>query len=223
MTKIEEFEKKLISDGISEADYSEYEKLLKKAGDNSLRLQHCYITAIKFPRERCGEAVALIEWGLERFPDTWFPTFTAYQYIGNIYEKSGDYRSAFDAYKKAAGILEKEKNIGQLRVLSGDLLWTLLHIDNFTYSKELEEYYELFNGISDFAKSFVNNEFRLAVAEAVICSYHNDKEKAAAAYEKAVEISKTGRASMKNDALNMHKVKDTLKITPECSSFLKQK
>ena len=78
MTKTEEFEKKLIENGMSENDYAEYEKLLNKVHDEFLCLQHCYITAIQFPLKRSDQAIKLIEWGLKKYLCDWFPTYTAY-------------------------------------------------------------------------------------------------------------------------------------------------
>ena len=77
MTKIEEFENRIINTGLSDGDYAEYEKLLRRVHDNFLKLQHCYITAIKFSENRADSAVALIEWGLDKYPSDWFSTYSA--------------------------------------------------------------------------------------------------------------------------------------------------
>ena len=220
MTKIEEYEKKLIKEGIPEEGYAEFETLLKRVRGNFLRLQHCYTTAAQFPIKRSQEGVDLIKWGLEKFPDTWFPTYSAYYNIGIIYERSRDYSAAYEAYQKAADVLNKDQ-ISYQRSISGNLLWMLLHVDNFKYSEQLEKYYMLFSETDDFEKAFINNEFRIAVAEIVIFSWKGMQNEAALAYEKAIRLSAPNIVSRIQGILDKHKVKDTLKSTPECVAFLK--
>lgn len=220
MTKIEEYEKKLIKDGVPKEGYAEYEALLKRVRGNFLRLQHCYTTAVQFPNNRSQEGIDLIRWGLEKYPDTWFPTYSAYYNMGVIYERCGDYAAAYEAYRKAADALNEDQ-ISYLRTISGKLLWMLLHMDDFKYSEQLEEYYALFSEIDDFEKDFINNEFRIAVAEIVIFSYKGLADKAAAAYEKAIKMSKTNIVSRIQCVLDKHNVKDALKISSECKVFLK--
>jgi uncharacterized membrane protein YczE len=221
MTKIEEFENRIIKNGITEGDFAEYERLLRRVHDNFLKLQHCYITAIKFPVNRADSAVALIEWGLDRFPSDWFPTYFALDHIGWIRERNGQYRLAYDAYLRAADVLG-EDHLSYSQSLSGSLMWMLLHIDNFTYSKQLEDYYNAFNCIDNFEKAFVNNEFRLYVAETVISLHYGKSTEAREAYENAIKLSKPGFVSRIQNVLDRHNVKDVLRNTPECSLFLKR-
>lgn len=220
MTKIEEFEKKLIKHGLSEEDYDEYEKLLKRVPSNFHRLQHCYTTALQFPQKRSEQAIRLIEWGLEKYPDTWFVTYTAYYDIGIINERCGKYQSAYEAYRKAADEL-RDDQLSYRQSISGNLLWMLLHIDSFQYSEQLEQYYVLFQGIDDFSKGFINNAFRLCVAEIVIFSHKGMKDKAIQSYEKALILSKPNFISRIQPILDKHRAKDSLKNTPECAAFLK--
>ena len=220
MTKIEEYEKKLIKEGFPKEGYAEFEKFLKRVRGNFLRLQHCYTTAAHFPIKRSQEGVDLIKWGLEKFPDTWFPTYSAYYNIGIIYERSRDYSAAYEAYQKAADVLNKDQ-ISYQRSISGNLLWMLLHVDNFKYSEQLEKYYMLFSETDDFEKAFINNEFRIAVAEIVIFSWKGMQNEAAVAYKKAIRLSSPNVVRRIQGILDKHKVKDTLKNTPECVAFLK--
>ena len=220
MTKIEEFEKRIINTGLSDGDYAEYEKLLRRVHDNFLKLQHCYITAIKFSENRADSAVALIEWGLDKYPSDWFSTYSALDYIGRIRERNGQYRLAYEAYLRAADVLG-EDHLSYSKTLSGSLMWMLLHIDNFTYSSQLEDYYNAFSCIDNFQKAFVNNEFRLYVAETVIFLHYGKSTEARESYENAIKLSKPGFVSRIQNVLDRHNVKDVLRNTPECRSFLK--
>ena len=97
MSKIDEFEQKIIKTGFTEEDLKEYEKLLTRVRDNFLKRQHCYSTAMQFPVEHTEQAVSLIKYGLEAFEDDgWFSTYTSYVNIGRIYEKAKEYHKAFD-------------------------------------------------------------------------------------------------------------------------------
>ena len=221
MTKIEEFEKRIIDTGLSDGDYAEYEKLLHRVHDNSLKMQHCYTTAIQFPVNRADSAVALIEWGLDKFPSTWFPTYSAFNDIGRIRERNNQYRLAYEAYLRAADALG-EDHLSYSQTLSGSLMWMLLHIDNFTYSRQLEEYYNAFNCIDNFQKAFVNNEFRLYVAETIISLHYGKSAEAREAYENAIKLSKPGFVSRIQNVLDRHNVKDVLRNTTECKAFLKR-
>ena len=82
MGKIDDFEKKLINQGMTDEDFVEYEKLLKRVRGNFSKRQHCYTTAIQFPRQYAEQAVKLIQYSLENFEDGWFTTYTSYLHIG---------------------------------------------------------------------------------------------------------------------------------------------
>ena len=67
MGKIDEFELKLIRQGMTDEDLAEYEKLLKRVRGNFAKRQHCYTTAIQFPSYNAEQALKLIQYGLEKF------------------------------------------------------------------------------------------------------------------------------------------------------------
>ena len=220
MAKIEEYEKKLIKEGMPKEGYAEYETLLKRVRGNFLRLQHCYTTAVQFPIKRSQEGIDLIQWGLEQYPDTWFPTYSAYYNMGILHERCRNYLAAYETYQKAADVL-KNDHISYQRTISGNLMWMLLHVDDFKYSEQLEKYYTLFTEMDDFEKAFINNEFRIAVAEIVIDSYNGITDRAATALERALRLSNPDIVSRIQGILDKHRVKDRLKNTPECAAFLK--
>ena len=69
-----------------------------------------------------------MQWALERFSDTWFPTCSAYYNMGSIREHCRNYPAAYEAYQKAADALNKDQ-ISYQRTISGNLMWTPVHID----------------------------------------------------------------------------------------------
>ncbi len=221
MTKIEELENKLICEGIKKDDLNTYETLLKRSGSDYNRLQHCYITAWKFPQERYEQGIRLIEWGIERYQSDWYSVYTAYNYIGHMWEINGRYREAYEAYLKSWDAIKDNEENTYKQLLSGDLMWMRIHIDKFKYSETLEEYYRMFKKISGVERDFIKNEYRLAVTEIVIFKKYNMKEEARRAYNDAVRISKPDYVSHAQAMLSSHGVVDELRTTPECIRFLK--
>lgn len=220
MSKIGEFEKKMIEHGMEDKDFEEYAKLLRRVRGNFSKRQHCYITAIQFPPEFAEQAIKLIYYGLQNFEDGWFSTYTSYLRIGNIYETIGNYQGAYDSYLLAKDALGEDR-IGYIIGLSRDLLWMRLHIDSFSYSRELEEYYSICEKADEFAKAFVNNEFRITVASIVILLHYGKKDEAKQLFESAIEMCGLNYTGRLHGILNKHHYKESLKLTPEVKEFLK--
>lgn len=221
MGKIDEFEQKLIKQGMTDEDFIEYEKLLARVRGSFSKRQHCYTTAIQFPRQYAEQAVKLIQYGLENFEDDWFSTYTSYLHMGHIYEGIGNYQKAFESYllaKEALGL----DHPGYVEELSKDLMWMKLHVDSFNYSVELEEYLSCYEKTSDFSKSFVNSEFKVAVAAIVISMHHGRIDEAKQFLETAKGICKPDHAGKLYTILARHKHYEALNTTPEAIAFIKR-
>lgn len=220
MSKIDEFEQKIMTHGMTAEDFVEYEKLLKRVRDNFLKRQHCYTTAIQFPPEYAEQAVRLIQYGLDHFEDSWFSTYMSYLYIGHIYERINEYQKAFDSYVSAQVALGSD-HPEYVADLAKDLMWMKLHIDSFQYSKELEDYYLCYEKADEISKAFVNNEFRLAVVNIVISRYHEKNDEAKQAIETATRICQPDYIGKIHDVLARHRYHESLKTTPEAIDFLR--
>lgn len=220
MSKIEEFEQKIVRQGMTDEDFIEYCKLLERVPENFLKRQHCYSTAIQFSAGYAEQAVKLIRYGLENFEDGWFSTYTSYLFIGHIYEKIKNYQAAYDSYlsARAALGLNHEKYVQEL---SKDLLWTKLHIDYFCYSAELEDYYNCYSATDEFSKSFVNNEFRLAVANIIISLHHGKTDDAKQSIAAAKKICEPDYIGNLHSILVKHKYHESLNATPESIAYVK--
>ena len=219
MGKVDDFEQKLITQGMTAEDFLEYEKLLKRVRGNFSKRQHCYTTAIQFPRQYAEQAVKLIQYGLENFEDGWFSTYTSFLHIGHIYEGTSNYQKAFEAYllaKEALGLDHPE----YVKELSKDLMWMKLHVDSFKYSLELEEYLSCYEKTNDFSKSFVNAEFKVAIANIVISMHHGRFDEAKQFLEKAKGICKPNYAGKLYNILARHKHYESLITTPEALAFV---
>ena len=220
MSKIDEFERKIIKQGMTDEDFAEYQKLLKRVRGNFLKRQHCYTTAIQFLPEYADQAIKLIRYGLENFEDDWFSTYTSYLYIGHIYEKTSDFKNAFASYQMAKESLGTD-HPEYVKEISKDLMWMKLHIDSFCYTPELEDYYSLYITTDDFSKSFIENEFRLAIANLVIALHHGNTVEAKEALDKAKEISKPNYLGKLYNILDRHNYRESFKTTREAKDFIK--
>ena len=220
MSKIDELEQKIIKQGMTDEDFAEYQKTLKRVRGNFLKRQHCYTTAIQFLPKYADQAIKLIKYGLENFEDDWFSTYTSYLYIGHIYEKTSDFKNAFASYQMA------KESLGTghpeyVKEISKDLMWMKLHIDSFCYSQELENYYSCYITTDDFSKSFIENEFRLAIVNLVIALHHGNTVEAKEALDKAKEISKPNYLGKLYNILARHNYKESFKKTREAENFIK--
>ena len=220
MSKIDEFERKIIKQGMTDEDFAEYQKLLKRVRGNFLKRQHCYTTAIQFPIKYADQAIKLIRYGLENFEDSWFSTYTSYLYIGHIYKKTSDFKNAFASYQMAKESLGTD-HPEYVKEISKDLMWMKLHIDSFCYTPELEDYYSLYITTDDFSKSFIENEFRLAIANLVIALHHGNTAEAKEALDKAKEISKPTYLGKLYNILDRHNYRESFKTTREAEDFIK--
>lgn len=221
MGKIDDFEQKLITQGMTDQDFAEYEKLLRRVRDNFLKRQHCYTTAIQFPLHYAEQAVKLIQYGLEKFEDSWFSTYTSYLYMGQIYERINNYQKAFDAYalaKEALGADHPE----YVAELAKDLMWMKLHVDSFKYSAALEEYLSLHEKTDDFSKAMVNAEFKVAVANIVIQMHRGNITEAKQFHEKAKEMCNPNYIGKLYNILRKHHYHESLDATPEAIAFVRQ-
>lgn len=219
MSKIEEFKNRIVNNGMNEDDFLEFEKLLRRVRDPYLKRQHCYTAAIQFPTDRYLQAIKLIQYGLDQFDDSWYSTYTSYLFMGRIYESVCDYPNAYQAYLSAKNALSSQEEF-YIRQISLELLWMKLHIDNFQYSPEVEEYYQNYQMAAGFSQSLINNEFKMTVAKLVIALHHNNSEEAMQSIAHAVKLSSPNYKGKLFDILKKHHFKEELKTTEKANAFL---
>lgn len=219
MSKIDEFEQRIIIKGMTDEDFSEYEKLLKRVRDNFSKRQHCYTTAVQMPYEYSDQAIKLIQYGLDNFEDGWFSTYTSYLYMGRVYERTGEYKKAYDSYLSAKDALGME-HPKYVEELSKELLWMKLHIDSFSYSVELEEYLSCYQKSDDFSKAFVNNQFRMTVAGIVIALHYRKTDEAKRLLEIARKLCSPDYRGELHNLLAGHRCYESINVTKEAIDFI---
>lgn len=214
-TMIELFEDALVEDGMTGDSLPEYEKLLKRAGNDWSRIQHCFLTAYRFPVERLEEAVQLIEFGISKYGSEPGYTVPAYEMLGTIYERAGRYQKAYDTYVAT---------FPNIRGFRGNFPWCLLnmkmHVDGFKYSEKLEEYRALCLAEDAFSKAFLKNRFLLALADHIVADHEGDTERRSDAYDAICEMMGPGFKGPLYGLLKRHRYQEELKITDECRAFL---
>ncbi len=220
MGKIDEFEHRVITQGMTDEDFIEYEKLLKRVRGNFLKRQHCYTTAIQFSCENFEQAIKLIRYGLENFDDEWFSTYKSYLHMGCVYEKTRNYENAYESYLLAKDVLGTE-HPEYVQELSISLFWVKLHIDSFCYSSEIEDYFVCYAKTNEFSKSFINNEFRLAVANVVISLHHGNTDEARQALDIARKICEPNYTGKLYSVLKRNNYQESLNATTESIAFIK--
>lgn len=95
-----------------------------------------------------------------------------------------------------------------------------LHIDNFQYSPEAEEYYQNYQMAAGFSQSLINNEFKMTVAKLVIALHHNNSEEAMQEIAHAAKLSSPNYKGKLFDILKKHHFKEELKTTEKANAFL---
>lgn len=221
MGKIQEFEELMIQNGMSDADFEEYKKLLRRVPGNYGKQQHCYTTAIQFSKEKADQAIRLIQYGLEAYPDIWHTTYTSYLYIGKIYESVEKYQDSYAAYKKAMNELDEGQKTYRTD-LAGHMFWVRLHIDEFQYSEELEELYLCYNETDEFSKNLINSKFRSEIAKLVILMYQNKISEARETYASIMRMCQPGYTGMWYSLLEKHRYREELAISSKTKKFLEK-
>lgn len=216
-TKIELFEDRLIGEGLTDEKLQEFEKLLRRAGNDWSRIQHCFVTAFHFPVARLDEAVKLIEFGIDRYGNNKSGLIRSYQMLGAIYRRAGLYKKAYSIY------VEIYPDIGNFH---GEFPWCLLdtkmHADDFDYSPKIEEYIQLCQQESEFEKSYLDHKFMLALADYIVADHYGNNDEKGKAYATITQILQPDYTGTLYKHLQRHGYEERLRLTGECRAFLER-
>lgn len=220
MSKTEALEKRMIARGMQEDDFAEFQQLIRRVPGNFLKMQHCYTTAIQFPAENNAQAIRLIQYGLDHFPDSWSSSYMAYLAMGHIWTGAEAYQHAHRAYTMALQAVPAEQQTHQAEAAI-HRLWARLHMDGFAYSRELEDDYRTGCGGDGFFKAFVHVDFKLTIAALVIARHYHQQEDAWKAYGHAMEMCAPDYRGDAYDTLKRHRYEEELKATPQALQYLR--
>lgn len=216
-TKIELFEEKMVEEGLSDENLLEYEKLLRRVRNDWSRMQHCFLTASRFPVARLDDAVRLVEFGNERYASDPLYLTHSRSMLGRIYMRAEQYQTAYEIF---LDIFRKKGNF------KGQIPWCLLdakmHVDRFQYSSELEEYLALCRSENDFIKSFLESRFLLALAEYIVAAHYGRRDEKGHAYATICEMLEPGYTGPLHELLEQHRYEEHLRLTDDRRAFLRK-
>jgi len=220
MSKIEKLENRIIKEGMKDEDFEQFKILLRRTPSDFLKIQHCYITASSFPKENADQAIKLIKYGIENFSnDAWLGVYWAHLRLADIYYKIEQYDNAYQTLQKAVSILD-DSNENYRISCAIDMMWLKMHIDNFEYSEELENFFITYQNENEFSKALRINQFKTTIAEIIIMLHYGKQENARSAYSKVHEIMCSEYKGTFDSVLKNHKISEKLEITTAVSEYL---
>lgn len=216
-TKIDLFEQEIIEGRLVDDEaLAQYERMLRRCGDDWPRIQHTFLTAYNLPVERLEEAVTLINFGIDHYGSENY-TVDALHMLGTIYRRAGRYQDAYDVYARVLPIMGNSR---------GSMPWCMvycrLRINNYTYSPDMEWLHGLCLEESTFSRSFLDSRFFMAQLEYLIADHKGDVAARDAAYLKIAEMLEPGYKGPLTDMLKRHRIDETLPLNPDCMAFLER-
>ena len=171
--KIAQIEAKL-KHGECSAEMLDLFKSALKRVPQSGRCQHCYTTAASMPSCFHKQAISLIQYGLTEYCDDWFDRMRSYHNLAIILENSEDYVGAKQAYREALKSVESDKRDDYDSEYAAHMMRTEMHISNFEYTDDLENYYNNAVQADEFSQAFQKKKFYRLLAEIIIFLKRDD-------------------------------------------------
>ena len=191
--KIAEIEAK-IERGDCSAEILDLFKTALKRVPKSGRCQHCYTTAAAMPSHFNKQAISLIQYGLTEYCDNWFDRMRSYYNLAIILEHCEDYVGAKQAYREALESVELDKRDGYDSEYAAHMMRMEMHISNFEYTDDLENYYNNAVQADEFSQAFQKKKFYRLLAEIIILIKRNDFLGAKEAFVAANDMLRPGFA-----------------------------
>lgn len=217
--KISEIEARLQCGECSEEMLELFKDALKrvpKAG----RCQHCYTTAAEMPMRFSRQAIALIQYGLQEHCAGWVDRMRSFHNIAVILENQGDYSGAKQAYSDALSAVEADKHSVYASEYAAHLMRTEMHIHNFEYTQELENYYQEAIQADAFTQAFQKKTFYRILAEIILFRHRGDLPAAKAAFLEAKKMLRPGFAGPLTHLLKRKGYSENPGATKEAREFL---
>ena len=218
--KIADVEEKLTKEGFSEELFLEFQSAIKRVPKAS-RSQHCYTLAYELSTHSLDGAIRLIEYGLNHCENTWQDQLRSYLNLGIIYENSFDYPNAKTAYQNALSAIPDTQQYNYVSYLSMNVLRTTLHINQFTYSREIETLYHTVCNADEFESNFRHFIFYKAIARMIVSANNQDPISHRAAYKDALNAVELSILNPLDAILSKHQYNNEAKATKEALEYLK--
>lgn len=195
-------------------------KLALKRVPKSHRCQHCYTTAVSMPSNFNKQAISLIQYGLTEHCDNWYDRMRSYQNLAIILENSEDYVGAKQAYREALESVRSDKRAVYDSEYAAHMMRAEMHISNFEYTDDLENYYNSAVQADEFNQAFQKKMFYRLLAEIIILIKRNDFIGAKEAFVAANDMVRPGFIGPITLLLERKKFVDSTGATKAALDFL---
>ncbi len=172
--KIAEIEAKIERGDCREETIELFKSALKRV-PKSYRCQHCYTTAASMPPYYHKQAIEMIEYGLREYCNDWLDSMRSYHNIASILESNKDYIGAKKSYIEALYSIDPDLRSDYDSEYASHIMRMEMHISNFEYTDDLENYYNIAIQDDEFSQAFQIKRFYRLLAEIIILSKCGDK------------------------------------------------
>ncbi len=217
--KIAEIEQELLQDNVTEENIETFKTALKRVPKNS-RCQHCYTTAVAMKPCFSQQALSLIEYGLELYGENWFDRMRSYHNMAILYEQNGDYHNALEAYKQAFLSIDKTQQALYVSEYALHLMRMEMHVANFQYTENLQNYYNDAMQADAFSQAFQRNAFYKAIAEIIVSQNQGNLKNMQKAYKTALKMLQPNYEGPLTGLLKQKNYTETAGATKEVFTFL---
>lgn len=219
--KIAEIEAKIERGDCSEETLELFKAALKRV-PKANRCQHCYTTAVAMPPRFYAQAISLIQYGLSEYCDSWLDRMRSHHNIAIISENNGDYGCAQKSYREALDSVAPDKRTSYEPEYAAHMMRAEMHINHFTYTDDLFNYYTLAIQADEFSQAFQKKAFYRLVAEIIIFRKQGNQANARKAFETANEMLHPHYIGPLTQLLKSKGFTETTGATKEAISFLRK-
>jgi len=219
--KIAEIEKKLTESDCSEETIELFKQALRRV-PKANRCQHCYTTAVAMKPKFHKQAIALMEYGLEQYGDSWVDRMRSYHNIAIVFEQNGNYGEALASYRNALLSIDKNVRDSYEAEYAFHMMRMEMHFADFDYTDDLQKYYNIAVQDNEFSQAFQKKAFYRYIAEIIIFTKQEDPDGAKDAYYAATEMLKPNYVGPLTLLLKRKGYSETAGATEETLNFLKK-
>ena len=219
--KIAEIEKRLTESGCSEETIELFKQALRRV-PKANRCQHCYTTAVAMKPKFHKQAIALMEYGLEQYGDSWVDRMRSYHNIAIVFEQNGNYGEALASYRNALLSIDKNVRDSYEAEYAFHMMRMEMHFADFDYTDDLQKYYNIAIQDSEFSQAFQKKAFYRYIAEIIIFSKQGKPNDAINVYYAATEMLNPNYVGPLTRLLKSKGYSETVGATKEALNFLKK-
>lgn len=219
--KIAEIEKRLTESDCSEETIELFKQALRRV-PKANRCQHCYTTAVAMKPKFHKQAIALMEYGLDQYGDSWFDRMRSYHNIAIVFEQNGNYGEALSSYRNALLSIDKNIRDSYESEYAFHMMRMEMHIADFNYTDDLQKYYDIAIQDNEFSQAFQKKAFYRYIAEIIIFSKQGKPNDAINAYYAATEMLQPNYVGPLTLLLKRKGYLETPGATKETLNFLKK-